>query len=808
MSDPNVLAAQRWVNATYEGVAGGYERCPQDGSTGWATVLSLTQALQHELGISQTVRNFGPGTFKAVVDRDGIRPGERNANLVRIVNYGLWCKGYYGAASASEWSEVTTSSMNQLLTHAGLTTGSGFDISTVPARVNALIIKALMRMDQFRLVSGGTSEIQDFQRHLNQEYVYQQQITTMDLSPCDGVYARDVQQAVMKAVQFEIGIDRAEIGGYFGSATKAKLKEQPTLSVGSEGDMVHLFTALCVFNSPVLEDGGAIPASIRSTYTENTAEFVRAFQRFSQLTVTGKSNYDTWAQLLVSTGNEYRDTTACDQAQPLTFARAKALGDAGLQVVGRYLDEHLPPDDDDYLGKALTSTELSDILRGGLRVYPIFQWNGTVKANFTYDKGFEQGTVAETRAREFGFGRGTCIYFAVDFDATQADIDSAVIPYFRGVRAALGRTNRYTYGVYGSRNVCTEVSNDVGATWSFVSGLSWGFSGNLGFPLPANWSFNQILNTTFSYGSGSFGEAWEIDRNVWRRSSDPGTAVLNPARSPAQDFIDLIERLYTAALAYDAGTDPTVLVCQFFRQEKYNDIEWRLTLEPVDQGWIEKAAEQGLTLDGRRYFTDPVTGTDVGTEHLMATLETCLRYPSTTDLVTMGDGGGWAGDLVTFYQDWRKNKDRYPNPMLFARDYLGKRDAASQFDNVDWISDADGFNIMRLIQADSLSLPQAVARYYDTDSPGADDRVCQRRYTLFYADRFDSNSSTTQTLARNLLLGENSDVALIAGKWALVGGPALDSEDYPENIEPTQLSNFVLAYAWELQERVDAEGGK
>lgn len=806
MNDPNVLAAQKWVNETYYGVADGYERCPMDGSTGWATVLSLTQGLQHELGISPTVRNFGAGTFDALVARGGIRPSETNANLIRIVNYALWCKGYFGASSAGQWTSVTTDSMNELIGDAGL--ASAANISNIPTRLLVQIIKALLRMDQFRLVSGGTSEIQDFQRHLNQEYVYQEQITTMDLSPCDGVYSRDVQQAVMKAVQFEIGIDRSEIGGYFGSATKAKLKEQPTLSVGSEGDLVHLFTAMCVFNSPVIEDGNAIPTGIRSTYTENTATFVRAFQKFSQLSVTGTSNFDTWAQLLVSTGNEYRDTTACDQAQPLTFARAKALQDAGFQVVGRYLDEHLPPDDPYYLGKALTSTELSDIIRGGLRVYPIFQWNGTQRGNFTYEKGLEQGGVAEQRAREFGFNRGSCIYFAVDFDATQADIDGYVIPYFRGVRAALGKSNRYTYGVYGSRNVCSEVSNRVGATWSFVSGMSSGFSGNLGFPLPANWSFNQIRQGPFSYGSGSLGEVWDIDRNVWRRSSDPGTAVLNPARSPAQDFIDLIERLNTAALEYDAGVDPTTLVCQFFRQEKYNDAQWRVTLEAVDQDWIAELAAQGLTLTGRRHLTDPVTGTSVGTEHLMATLEACLRYPSTTDLVTLGDAGGWAGDLVTFYRDWRQNKDQYPNPMLFAQDYLGKRDAASTFDNEDWISDADGFNIMQLMKVDSLSLPQAVARYYGTDNPGAGDRVCQRRYTLFYADRFDSSSSTTQTLARNLLLGENSDITVIAGKWYLIGGPSVDEEDLPENIDPAQLSNFVLAYAWELQERVEAEGGK
>lgn len=60
MNDPNVRAAQEWVNAMYDGVAEGYIRCAEDGSTGWQTVLSLTQGLQHELGISPTVQNSVP----------------------------------------------------------------------------------------------------------------------------------------------------------------------------------------------------------------------------------------------------------------------------------------------------------------------------------------------------------------------------------------------------------------------------------------------------------------------------------------------------------------------------------------------------------------------------------------------------------------------------------------------------------------------------------------------------------------------------------------------------------------------------
>lgn len=49
---------------------------------------------------------------------------------------------------------------------------------------------------------------------------------------------------------------------------------------------------------------------------------------------------------------------------------------------------------------------------------------------------------------------------------------------------------------------------------------------------------------------------------------------------------------------------------------------------------------------------------------------------------------------------------------------------------------------------------------------------------------------------------------MIAGTWFLISRVSLDAEDRPENIDPAQLTNFVLAYAWELQERVEAEEGK
>lgn len=73
---------------------------------------------------------------------------------------------------------------------------------------------------------------------------------------------------------------------------------------------------------------------------------------------------------------------------------------------------------------------------------------------------------------------------------------------------ALG--NKYKIGIYGPRNVCSRVYTDNSAVSSFVSDMSTKFSGNLGYPLPVNWAFDQISTITIGSGDGAI----EIDNNI------------------------------------------------------------------------------------------------------------------------------------------------------------------------------------------------------------------------------------------------------------------------------------------------------
>ncbi|WP_219816654.1 glycoside hydrolase domain-containing protein [Arthrobacter sp. ZGTC131] len=164
------------------------------------------------------------------------------------------------------------------------------------------------------------------------------------------------------------------------------------------------------------------------------------------------------------------------------------------------------------MDKEIKPGELNVIFGAGLKVLPIYQDNARLLSDFTYSQGYQHAVRAHQLAASYGFNRGTVIYFAVDYDATQEDIDAAIIPYFQGVQAGLASNGKkYVHGVYGSRNVCLNVTAKTFARYSFVSGMSWGFSGNLGFPLPANWSFNQIKEFTVTNGA----DAFDLDNDVW-----------------------------------------------------------------------------------------------------------------------------------------------------------------------------------------------------------------------------------------------------------------------------------------------------
>ncbi|MFM9615449.1 hypothetical protein DF268_31175 [Streptomyces sp. V2] len=781
MADEQVLRAQKWVNSNYGGVAG-YVACPENGVSGWGTMNSLVMALQHELGISPVVASFGPTTYAKLAALGDIGfEWDKNRKLVAVLQFGLWCKGYWAVEPESEgwFTGVTRDAVEKLRSNMGIG-GAGV--------INAKIAKAILNMDAYVVVAGGTDKIRSIQQWLNQNYWTR---SAASIGPCDGIYSRDVQKTLMTALQYELGI--AEPNGNFGPGTQAALKKV-TLSEGNSGALVSLFTAACVFNEPV-PIGGGVRTMFKSTYDSGTTAYVKLFQEFSYISQTGKGDYTTWAQLLVSMGDPDRKVIGSDTRFVIDDARAKWLYSNGYRIVGRYL-YHPDPSYE----KQIQPGELETILANNLRVFPIFQIHGRNVSEYKYEIGYQHALKAHEMAESFGINRGTTIYFAVDYDTTQDEITDHVIPYFHGVASGLAsQGKKYVHGVYGSRNVCINVTNKTYARYSFVSGMSWGFSGNLGFPLPANWAFNQIKEISAIPISGS--EPIDLDNDVWRPNSDQGVSSLNRDASPAADFISLISGLYGAAVDYKASRgsdrDASKLVMEFMRHKSYGGVQWRSLIGDYDHGFVSYANEKGF--DVLPEFTDSVSGYRIGAEHLLATADGhfVINQPGDQKSVNEGDIAGWGGDLMTFYTDWRNSEERYASGKAFCDAKLAKPGVSSSFGFNDLIEDADGYLIARAVR-NGKDIATAVRERYGNGG------TALRRFTDYFQQRWGSAESCKRS-AWNVLTKEDPTFDLARSFFITLEGAL-----YPGILINTpggsdKLDSFVQGYTDAILSRVGAE---
>lgn len=479
-----VQASQGWLNATYRGVTG-YTVIPEDGVTGWATMYALTRALQHELGITALSNSFGNATLAAlqaqfpVVNKETAR-----TNIINIVQAALWCKGYMGNLSGKAvsgmYDSTTESSVERLKTDMGVKT-------VYPAAgLGPKPFKGLLTMDPYVLDSGGSSTVRTAQQWLNGRYVRRRDFFIV---PCQGVFSRETQKALMLAVQFELGMSDDAATGAFGPATQDGLRTRGLVKLGSADTtttFVRLFQAALNFNT--------YSAPFTGTFDAATRTQVTSFQTFSALApVNGEGDYKTWASLLVSTGDSTRAAKACDTVTTITAVRATTLRTAGYQIVGRYLTNATSST----LNKKIQPGEVATIQDAGLSLFPIYQTFGGSATYFGATQGAADCRAAIAAARYHGFPIGTTIYFAVDFDAVDEEIRSNLFPHFAAIKGEMARYGgEYTVGIYGSRNVCSRVAGAGHSSSSFVSGMSSGFSGNLGFPLPKDWAFDQIATTT------------------------------------------------------------------------------------------------------------------------------------------------------------------------------------------------------------------------------------------------------------------------------------------------------------------------
>lgn len=723
--DTMVLKTQQYLNAMYGGNAG-YKSVTEDGLTGWSTIYALTRALQIELGLSSTSDNFGKATKKAFnqLYPNGIVQQSANdtktSRVYAIIQGALWCKGYSTGASGitEHFYGGTGSAVISLKEDAGL--------ENPDSTVTLNVMKGLLSMDQYKLVSSGHATIRSIQQQLNQKYE-----GNIGLIPCDGLYGREMNKALIIVLQAILGLSA---DGVFGDGTKAACPTLPddieTLSADVAEELVFLVRYALYCN-------GYDVSIYTIGWTSLLEAYVRNFQNDLKLTVTGKADVDTWMSLLLSKGNSDRSCTACDTRFEITSSRAAELKSKGYNIVGRYLTGTKY--------KVLRDDEAQRILDNGLYFFPIFQESSNHVSYFTKYRGKLDARNAVKAARKFGIPEGNVIYFAVDLDATSPQITNYVLPYFKALSESIDPL--FVVGVYGTRNVCTQVCESGYAETCFVSDMSTGYSGNMGFKIPSNWNYDQYAEIDMETTTDG---AWAIDKDAYSGRYEPVTELgyiyvqpskpnipASPTITSVLPMIVKLETLYTEwytqHYATEENPDPYLSprglaagITNFMRSIAYTAFYWTIgLLSDINNDFVtyvqQKSQEEGdyynLYSDLSVYMRDDSSqvlisdGNNglIDLKHLAATIEAYIDI-----ILVQKNWVGWAGDLASSMDDTTKHLNKDGGACQSVADSLVGC-SGTRFSYEDMCGDADAVKIAELILASKSSahsFSEAFSTYY------------------------------------------------------------------------------------------------
>ena len=649
--DAMVYKTQQWLNDMYSNKPGYNEIDLTDenikGRTGWTTIYALTRAFQIELGITQTADNFGPSTTRLFQDKfgNGIAKPENEdsvcgkyGGIYGIIQGALWCKGYpahYGGITTN-FDSGTASGIKKLKADAG--------IDSTNETVTLNVMKSLLSMKQYVLVSNGSASIRAIQRYFNGKYE-----DYIGLAPCDGLYGRDMCRAMIKVLQAIEGFSVEDATGNFGNGTKSRL---PILPHESNPDATYLFRAALCCNGYNVDIG---------TEWDNYVQAATlTFQNDMKLPQSGEADVDTWMALMVSSGNSERSSNGCDTRFEMTDERISILKDNQYEVVGRYLTGG------DF--KELRAGEPERILKNGLKFFPIFQESGADLNYFTPVRGKIDAEKSSKAARKFGLPKDTIIYFAVDTDPLDTQISNRIIPYFESLHEHFDPY--YQIGIYGTRNACTQVSQKGYSIASFVADMSSGFSGNMGFKIPENWNFDQYYEIKISESGWDFdldkttysGRFPVVDHLEHRNYVQPQIPSVSADMPSILSFVNILKKLEDCYIErYNVPIDvipsyPLELVLaitNFLRSQQYFDQEWEWTTgSAINTDFVSHI--QTDCPDIYNYMTTyiregrlrkPISDGQKGIidlAHFAATLEVYLTSSFIPDF-----WASWGGDLAT-----------------------------------------------------------------------------------------------------------------------------------------------------------------
>ena len=741
--DPWVLEVQQWLNKTY-GNHPNYGSVKENGKTGWDTIYGIIRAIQLELGVTDNpVDNFGEGTSAAWETKvtPNLAVGYSNGNVVKLIDAGFRCKGMGSGKFDNKYSEENIYGLLSLKEAAGF--------SSPNSTFSSMWAKALFDMSAFSLLPGGDAQIQAMQKWLNGNYY-----SYTGIMPCDGIYQRNTNQALIYALQAEEGLSPDEATGTYGETTT---RLTPTLTIGDNNSFVP------ILKFGLLVNGFYDSDDFTTLFTSAVGEKVESFRRFMVLKPYSQiANVTVIKGLLSSAGDTNRSADGVDTSTQLSYNQIQTLVNNKVFFVGRYLTGTVGTGSEER-DKFLTEAECSMLFGEDINIFPIYQDGGYYIEYFSRSQGYQDGVKAGTAATSLGIPKGVNIYFAVDIDILGDDIEGTVKEYFIGVNQGL-KDYRYDIGVYGTRNVCSQMYKLGLAENSFVADMSTGFSGNLGFSMPRNWAFDQFIE--FTMGTGD--EAVGIDQVAISYKDQGFTYLESNNHSPR--FLDFVEKVQKEADNYFPSASVSgkaKLVADYFRSNSYGNIIWEGVAGPIDWEFVKivnnAIPESERVLD----YIDPVSGMTIGGEHFFAAIAGYMFHGLPDyDKANLGDGCGWLGDFDTILIDYWNNKDSIGSVYSFGYDWIGGVADAGDgyFGRNDLIADIDAWNISYQVLKNNQSLFSFLASYLSNEE------LYNYRYTNFVATRFAATEKNILKGAQEALLTtQTEDFVLWSFRVGLLG---------------------------------------
>jgi len=173
-----------------------------------------------------------------------------------------------------------------------------------------------------------------------------------------------------------------------------------------------------------------------------------------------------------------------DLFRACTDATVQCFQQGGYRFVGRYYFNLAKT-----FKEKFTRDEALRICAAGMQLVAVYENGSDHYSYFTAAKGASDASGALKQAADLGQPEGSVIYFTVDYDAPEDEIDDNITAYFQAVND--GIDGKFKIGVYGSGLTCTKMLDAGLAEYAWLA-CSSGWRGSKTF---TRWNIKQSVET-------------------------------------------------------------------------------------------------------------------------------------------------------------------------------------------------------------------------------------------------------------------------------------------------------------------------